>query len=1222
LKFCFRTSKSISLDSKFEPEWWTQFPEEVKQKLEPCRTSLYAPYETLVINTVECPLFQKDLPLTDWVKRWSRLLIPQALATKKERGLLFNYCRGLMDNLDVSLYILPYLLIHVGKYGTNENRDMIRDEILHVLKYSDKNSAHAQTIFSLIETLGKWVENTKKEKEISSTEIEEYKRIQILLSKIPKGIPMTSFILDDLARSALQNKAYNRAFMYYELYLREQNTMTTCSLQLTQNKQNKFQNEHITELHRIYSYLGEKDGMKGIATLRRYTSLKEELIDYQCLGNWSNALKCCEICLEEDPESISFNLDALESMLNLGHLQMMINKIDGILPRLKTEGMEEIKTYGVQAAWRLGRWETVEKYIDGAKDEFEIGLAKSFLFFREKKKVEFLNEIQNTRKKIMQPLSAASMESYHRSYPLLIKLKILRELEKSFEYFEKNPKTFRLDITFKKNWENSLQITENSLKVREPILAVRQTILNIQNMSKESDDVWLQLAKLARKTGYHQNSSSFLLKIKNVTPDFIVQKGKLLWEEGQNAKAISIIENSLEKINHEDPKRAKLMLMMANWNIQTYQIPYEEIDSMFNNIIEMRDKWEKGYYSLAKCIDSMKKISSKELKELLTNYGKKANDIVDSYLKWIPKMIQYYGKSLRYGHSHVYESLPRTLTHWFDNSDSLEKNCLSQKKKTKLTKQPMTEILQSMNDEIREILREIPKYMWLTVLPQLVSRICHQNQLVLELLNEILVLIAQTYPKQVIWSFASIYFSTVQERKQNALDLIKNIKTNSDSEISTLIDNNFNLFSSLIELCNWTPKKRGVDVDLMKLDVMKKIQPKLPLSSVIVPLQSQLTVSLPPKSEKDQEEDKSYNPFNYEMITVQNFKQELTILASLQKPKKIGIIGSDKKTYFFLCKPKDDLRKDNRMMEFGSMINRLLKLDTEARKKKLYLRLYSVLPLNEDTGIIEWVNNTETYRKLCDEQYTDLGLYKSTTDLKNFIEKKQSKSKNKLSLTDIMKNDLFEMFPPVFYRWFLKSFPEPALWFQSKLNYARTVAVTSIVGYIVGLGDRHGENSLNNFFNTQVLFDKNTGECVQIDFSMLFEKGKTLAVKEMVPFRFTQNMVDACGITGYEGVFREVCHNTMSVLRDNKDTLMNVLETFVHDPLVEWDRDNNGKTKIEEVMGKIEKKLQGFVESDDGYQNNQSDISMSVAGQVQKLINSATNIENLGKMYTWWMPWL
>ena len=29
---------------------------------------------------------------------------------------------------------------------------------------------------------------------------------------------------------------------------------------------------------------------------------------------------------------------------------------------------------------------------------------------------------------------------------------------------------------------------------------------------------------------------------------------------------------------------------------------------------------------------------------------------------------------------------------------------------------------------------------------------------------------------------------------------------------------------------------------------------------------------------------------------------------------------------------------------------------------------------------------------------------------------------------------------------------------------------------------------------------------------------------------------------------------TMRTLRNNQDTLMNVLETFVHDPLVEWNK--------------------------------------------------------------------
>lgn len=49
-----------------------------------------------------------------------------------------------------------------------------------------------------------------------------------------------------------------------------------------------------------------------------------------------------------------------------------------------------------------------------------------------------------------------------------------------------------------------------------------------------------------------------------------------------------------------------------------------------------------------------------------------------------------------------------------------------------------------------------------------------------------------------------------------------------------------------------------------------------------------------------------------------------------------------------------------------------------------------------------------------------------------------------------------------------------------------------------------------------------------------------------------QNMIDGLGITGYEGIFLRVSEITLFVLRTNKDTLTSVLETFIHDPLVEW----------------------------------------------------------------------
>ena len=41
-------------------------------------------------------------------------------------------------------------------------------------------------------------------------------------------------------------------------------------------------------------------------------------------------------------------------------------------------------------------------------------------------------------------------------------------------------------------------------------------------------------------------------------------------------------------------------------------------------------------------------------------------------------------------------------------------------------------------------------------------------------------------------------------------------------------------------------------------------------------------------------------------------------------------------------------------------------------------------------------------------------------------------------------------------------------------------------------------------------------------------------------------------VTGIEGNFRETCNNVMRVLRENKDSVMAVLEAFVYDPLLNW----------------------------------------------------------------------
>jgi len=57
---------------------------------------------------------------------------------------------------------------------------------------------------------------------------------------------------------------------------------------------------------------------------------------------------------------------------------------------------------------------------------------------------------------------------------------------------------------------------------------------------------------------------------------------------------------------------------------------------------------------------------------------------------------------------------------------------------------------------------------------------------------------------------------------------------------------------------------------------------------------------------------------------------------------------------------------------------------------------------------------------------------------------------------------------------------------------------------------------------------------------------------EKFPFRLTRMLVKAMEACGIEGVYRHTCNIVMRVLRDNKESLLAVLDSFVYDPLLTW----------------------------------------------------------------------
>lgn len=217
----------------------------------------------------------------------------------------------------------------------------------------------------------------------------------------------------------------------------------------------------------------------------------------------------------------------------------------------------------------------------------------------------------------------------------------------------------------------------------------------------------------------------------------------------------------------------------------------------------------------------------------------------------------------------------------------------------------------------------------------------------------------------------------------------------------------------------------------------------------------------------------------------------------------------------------------------------------------------------------------------------------------------------------------------------------------------RSAAVSSIVGYVLGIGDRHAHN---------ILVHQRTAEVVHIDFGVTFEQGKTLSTPETVPFRLTRDVVDGMGVTGTEGAFRRACEVSMRVLRSDAPSVLTILEVLLHDPLYRWmlsplaarrrqqeERSSgsggNGAVAAAAVAAAAEEAAagegaEGFVKDDagvggdaaqralarikhklQGYEDPNGD-AMSVEGQVKLLINQARDPENLCRLYPGWAPWL
>ncbi|KAH0795381.1 PIKK family atypical protein kinase [Histomonas meleagridis] len=353
-------------------------------------------------------------------------------------------------------------------------------------------------------------------------------------------------------------------------------------------------------------------------------------------------------------------------------------------------------------------------------------------------------------------------------------------------------------------------------------------------------------------------------------------------------------------------------------------------------------------------------------------------------------------------------------------------------------------------------------------------------------------------------------------------------------------------------------------------------------------------------------------------ITIHKIGHVMKMIPSAKLPRKLRIIGSDGRNYKYLLKGREDLRLDQRIVQLFSLANSILHDDKNGLEKHLNIKQVPIVPISPNAGLIVWAEGGETLYSMISWHRKVLGIIENEEQqiIRDYIGNNQiyGEKEATLRLSIIQKLELHREVcschsdDDIRETIWLQS-QNAEIWLNKVTNFSKSNGLMSIIGYIMGIGDRHPSN---------ILVMKGTGNVIHIDFSDCFEKANLRAyVHETVPFRLTRMIVRAFGASGVNGVFSMTAEYVMKLMRKNKDVLLAFLDIFVKDPITDtiWYRNSEKRneekgTMMKKAISRVSDKLCGV----------EFGMKLNEKEQVKKLIEMATDEMNLAQMYYGWAP--
>ena len=844
-------------------------------------------------------------------------------------------------------------------------------------------------------------------------------------------------------------------------------------------------------------------------------------------------------------------------------------------------------------------------------------------------------------------------------YPILSQLQMLREIEEFATTDAKNYNELFLE------WHQQDFVDTHDFQYVEPILSQRIVMYKSRNtnnnilaelMKNSLISTHLNIADVAEKQGYFPiagRALDSLAKTEGLTKiardQLTYQEALLAWRRNDPEIGRYLLRDLIKKSSQDRSLCAKALRVYGNWMAQSKsENPQAVINKYYKqSIIMARSIEEKSfndiknltdaqadlaqfadaqyqqiiefmkspqYDSLAECGQLQNKRTKSETmgnnsdeKKAMLVYQRQVTDDAtelenirrerDMYLVLAA---EYYLDTLKNGDDHDL-LIFRLVSLWLDNT--------------------LHERLDSL---LVTHLHLVPSHKFVAMLPQLAPHMSNERTKFTEKINNLMERCALEHPHQtlpILFALKNTHMDKVYKPSQMAAASGENKRSEPrviaaeglindlmNSPIAPIVKETSELSRALIMLAYFaTPSqpKSGSSFNIPRTHPIMKIRD---YCRICVP-----TISMDVNRQG-----------NYDNIVgIREYIGKFEIPGGIQAPKKVICIGTDGVQRKQLVKGQDDLRQDAVMQQVCTVVNSMLKTSKETKRRKLHIRTYKIVPLSQRSGVLEWCENTLPISNVLCDIGKNKGMHSKYYPNDWSVNTCRGKfGKVDRATVDVKLETFMEIcknLNPAFHHFFLEMYPSAETWFERRLAYVRSVATTSMVGYILGLGDRHFSN---------ILLDQSTAEVIHIDFGIAFAQGKVLPIPETVPFRLTRDMEVAMGICGVEGVMRRSCEETVAVLRDQRNILITLLQVLLYDPLFSWaitavntgNRDNraddlSGKktNKIaERALLRIEQKLQG---TEDG-------LVSSISGQVERLIQQARDPTNLCRLYSGWQAYL